>query len=119
MALTIAPSAIHPVDVWGALPVRVVTATPAAADYTTGGYTLTPGSGIPLGSPIFGVITLGDTGGTGAVVLKWNTSTSKLQAFWSGAVAEGGAAAAELAEVTAGTDLSAFTFTLLIIGINP
>lgn len=114
MALTITQSAIHPVDVWGALPVRVVTATPAAADYPTGGYTLTPGVGIPLGAPIFGVLTLGDTGGTTAVILKWNTATSKLQAFWTGAVIS-----TALAEVTAATDLSAFTFTLLIIGINP
>lgn len=114
MALTITPSTIHPVDVWGALPVRVVTATPAAADYAAGGYALTPGAGIPLGSPIFGVVVLGDTGGTTGVYLKWNTSTSKLQAFGTGA-----AAAGVLEEVANATDLSAFTFTLLIIGINP
>lgn len=119
MALTITPSALHPVDVFGALPVAIVTAKPAAADYTTGGYTLTPGAGFSLGSPIFGVVLLGDTGGTTAVYLKWNTTTSKLQAFQTAAIAATPAASAELAEVSAGTDLSAFTFTLLIFGINP
>jgi hypothetical protein len=113
MALTITKSKIHPEDVWGALPIAIVTAVPAAGDYATGGYTLTPGAGIPLGS-IFTVIPAGDTGGATGVLLKWNTTTQKLQAFWTGAAVSG-----FLAEVAATTDLSAFTFTLLILGINP
>lgn len=113
MALTITKSTIHPEDVWGALPIAIVTATPAASDYATGGYTLTPGVGIPLGS-IFAVLQLGDTGTTTEVRLKWNTTTQKLQAYWTGAAVSG-----FLAEVTPNTDLSGFTFTLLIIGINP
>ena len=114
MALTVTQSTIHPKDVWGDLPIAIVTATPAASDYPTGGYALTPGTGIPLGTPIFGVFTLGDTGGTTGVYLKWNTSTSLLQAFGTGPTSTG-----PLAEVASGTNLSAFTFTLLIVGINP
>ncbi len=114
MALTITQSTIHPKDVWGALPIAVVTATPAASDYVTGGYSLPPGTGIPLGTPIFGVFTLGDTGGTTGVLLKWNTSTSLLQVFVTGS-----AAGANFAEASAGSNFSGFTFTLLIVGINP
>jgi hypothetical protein len=113
MALTLTKSKIHPEDVWGALPIAFVTAVPAAADYTTGGYTLTPGTGIPLGS-IFTVIPAGASGGTVAVLLQWNTSTQKLQVYVSGAALSG-----DFAEAAAGADLSAFTFTLLILGINP
>jgi hypothetical protein len=112
MALTITPSALHPVDDWGALPIRFVTAKPAAADYATGGYTITPGQGIPLGS-IFTVIPVG---GQGGFEVQWNTATGKLQVFGNTATP---AANAPLTEVAAGTDLSALTLTLLVIGLNP
>jgi hypothetical protein len=116
MALTITQSTIHPVDDWGALPIRFVTAKPAAADYPTGGYTLTPGQGIPLGAPIFGVLHVATAAGASAIgaVPDFDPVTGKLRMLGTGSAAD-----AALAELAAGTDISALTFTLGIIGINP
>ena len=106
MALTIVPSSIYPNDVWGAVEVRFVNCTPAAADYATGGYTLTPGQGISLA-----VIYIVDyIGGLGGYTPVWNLTTQKLQVFQSAA------ALGPATEVPAATDLSGFTFQLVLIG---
>lgn len=80
MALTLTPSTILPTDVWGETRQCWVSAVPAASDYATGGYTLTPGSGLSLGTIDY-VIPIG---GQGGVVPVWNTTTSKLQMFGAG-----------------------------------
>lgn len=112
MALTITPNAVYPLDTWGSVEVRNVNAVPAASDYATGGYTLTPGSGIAL-QTIYFVL---PNGGQGGYVPVWNPATNKLQVFEQAAIAAAPSTASALAEVGAGTDLSALTFSLLVFG---
>jgi hypothetical protein len=106
MALTITPSTIYPNDVWGSVNVNWVNALPAVSDYTTGGYTLTPGQGIGLGV-IYFIIPVGGQAGYVPVL---NPATGKLQVW------ESAAGAGELQQVPNGADLSAVTFTLLLFG---
>lgn len=47
---------------------------------------------------------------TATVIVQYNQSTGKLQAFWSAATGN------KPLEVTSTTDLSAFTFNLIVIG---
>lgn len=47
---------------------------------------------------------------TATVIVQYNQSTGKLQAFWSAA------SGAKPLEVTSTTDLSAFTFNVVVIG---
>ena len=78
------------------------------ASYTTGGYTV-PGT-IGMTS-IFGLHQKAtNTAGIGYLIV-YNSQTSKIQVLWTG-----GATAAALAEITAGTNLSTVTATVLSIG---
>lgn len=77
MAYTVTANAVVPNDVWGKVEVRNVTLAPAASDYPTGGYALTPGSGISL-NKIYWAIPEGGQGGIDPV---WNPTTGKLQMF--------------------------------------
>lgn len=99
---------------------ELVNLNPAAADYATGGY-LIEGIGETTESTgnvgLYKVLTAIPAGGQGGFVPVWNPTTSKLQIFESAAVAATPAAAAPLAEVAAGTDLSAYSFELLLIGL--
>lgn len=106
MALTITATSALPLDVWGQTEVRFVNAVPAAADYATGGYSLTAGTGISLGT-IYYVIPLS---GQGGYVLQWSTATNKLLVY------QQSAATSALTQVPAATDLSALTFVLMILG---
>lgn len=80
MADPFIPSTTLPVDVWGQTEVRFGTINPAASDYVTGGYSLTPGQGISLGK-IYWALPIGGQGGVTPV---WNPVTSKLQMFGGG-----------------------------------
>ena len=79
MALTFTPDKLYPNDVWGSVEVRKVTATPAANDYPSGGYTVAPGAGISL-SQIYAIVIQSSPPGYNAVV---NSSTGKIQLFQS------------------------------------
>lgn len=106
MALTFKGGPNGAPEVWGKTEIRFYVATPAASDYTTGGYTLTPGQGISL-KIIYYVIPLG---GQAGYVPVWNTTTGKLQIY------QQSAATGPLTEVPASTNLSAESFSLLLIG---
>lgn len=102
---------------FGNLAGTIVTATPAAGDYVTGGY--------PLGPAEVGLRTLAcvvpmpSTKGAAATTMPvpaWDQVNQKLQAFESAAVAATPAVAALLAECAANTDLSAYQFQLLCLG---
>lgn len=96
---------------------RAAKGTPASSDYTTTGYTITPN--------LFGLLEIrsfvvagvdsasSSTNFTTAVVWQYNHATGKLQAFWSAAESS---SAGALAEVTASTDLSAYTVRVLVAG---
>lgn len=88
--------------------------TPGSSDYATKGYALdkTFGGAFPLGvikSLIFAGVNMSSEPTT-MILPVYNYSTSKLMMIW------GVGSAAAFAEVTNGTDLSAFTFVLDVVG---
>ena len=114
MAYTITKTPDGDVSI-GNLRGEIVNLQPAAADYATGGYLIegiggaTENAGNVGMDKVLGVIPLG---GNFGYTLVWNPTTSKLEVFWGGPALSG-----VLAQVPAGTDLSALTFLLLLIGI--
>lgn len=96
---------------------ELVNLIPASSDYAIGGYLMEGIGGNPLTSgnvgmdKILGVIPCGDNDATSAYFLKWNTSTQKLQVFQDSTNGN------PMSEVPANTDLSAFSFQLLLIGL--
>lgn len=92
----------------------------AVADYTgpagPGGY-VAGGEAVAAGAVKLGAIEVAFDGlasgaaATDAVIYHYNRGTGKVQAFWGN-----GAAASQLTEVTAGTDLSAYTGRLVFMG---
>jgi hypothetical protein len=95
---------------------EIVTLNDAATAYVTGGYPFVDQSTVNnagTGSvnvdlwKIVGIIPLGGQGGITPV---YNLTTKKLQMFWVNALTSA------LGEVPNGTDLSALTFQLLVIG---
>lgn len=88
---------------------QVATASFGSLDYPTGGYPVAPSvCGL---SRIRGIWEIGLSGTPVGVVWKWNKTTSKLQAFWTGA-----GLGAALAEVASGTDLSAMQVQFIFNG---
>jgi hypothetical protein len=112
MPYTITASAFKPVDVWGSLAVRLVTLQPAASDYPTGGYVLTPGTNINLNTILFAFVASNPSG----FVANWDQATSSLIFYESPAIAAAPAVAAPLSQVAANTDLSAFSFLIVVLG---
>lgn len=111
MAYTIAAYSVKPNDVWGSQEVRLVTLKPAASDYATGGYALTPGVGLSLKTVTWALV-LNSNG----YMTSFNTSTGKLQ-FFGGAAASGtisipvGANAGTTGPVYSGAVANTFTTT--------
>lgn len=114
MAYTVKKNADGDVSL-GSLRAEIVTLQPAAADYATGGYLIqgiggtTENTGNVGMDKVLGVLPMG---GNMGYQLIWNQATSKLQVWWTGPAFSG-----VLAQVPAGTDLSALAFQLLVIGI--
>lgn len=98
----------------GSLRAEQVQLQPAAADYAPGGYLIQGIAGSTEATGNVGlskVLFVIPVGGQGGYVPVFNPATSKVQMF------QQGAAAGALTEVAAGTDLSAFTFNLLVVGL--
>lgn len=88
---------------------QAATASFGSADYPSGGYAVLPSvCGL---SAIRGIWEIGFTGTLVPVVWKWNKTTKKLQAFWTGPAFSG-----VLVEVTANTDLSAMQVQFMFSG---
>jgi hypothetical protein len=100
---------------------EIVTLVDAAAAYVTGGYpfqsqanynnqllTSTP---IGINVDLWKIDTVQPWGGQGGITPVWNPATQKLQMLWGGA-----AVSSPQVEVPNGTDLSAYTFLLCVIG---
>jgi hypothetical protein len=90
---------------------------PASADYATGGYAINSQEAV-LNNPsltancdLYKIVAVLPAGNQGGYVPVWNSATGKLQIFDTGA-----ASGNPLAQAAANTDLSAFTFRLLLIG---
>ena len=113
MAYTVTANAVVPNDVWGKVEVRNVTLAPAVADYPTGGYALTPGSGISL-NKIYWAIPEGGQGGIDPV---WNPTTGKLQMF---ATAPSAGIPLSLGPVSTAATQSTYTSAglLTVVGAN-
>lgn len=112
MAFTVAKNTDGDVSL-GNLRAELVTLTPAASDYAPGGYAITA-AGIGM-NKILGVLPVGDTGGDG-YILKWNAATGKLQVFAVQVTTAGSTIYAPV-ELAVSTDLSSYTFQLLVIGL--
>jgi hypothetical protein len=155
MAYTITLMATLSLDVWGKTEVRFVQLVPAASDYPTGGYAITPGVNISLRA-VYGVVSIGGQGGylpvwvpttgklmirsvgsvtpSGTISIPIATNVGTTSPVYAGNVANqftttgsatsitnatftgAATAAAQAAEVGAGTDLSSFTFLLMVLG---
>lgn len=93
----------------GAFRGRVVGWT-GPSTYTTGGDAFVANG---ISTPEIVLPTIARNATTGAIVLRYDHATGKMQAFWgdNDAVADGA-----LVEVANGTDLSAYTARLLVLG---
>lgn len=113
MAYTFTPIPSMQLDVWGKTEVRFMQLQPAASDYPTGGYAVTPGTNISLRS-VYAVIPMGITATTRTTtfVPVYNTTTAKIQMFWSGAAAVAGTISQPSFTVQAGTIGSNMTIGL-------
>ena len=91
MAYTFTPIPTMVNDVWGKTEVRFMQLQPAATDYPTGGYLITPGTNISLRA-VYAMIPMGITATTRTttVIPVYNTTTAKIQMFWSPATTAGG-----------------------------
>lgn len=105
-------SSQYPAVSVGGMRGRVVQVSFTAADYATGGYSITPQS-VNL-NEVYGAFVLGVSNNaiTTGVYWQYNAQTQKLQAFVSN-----GASPAFLNEAPAATDVSAQKVRLLIVGV--
>jgi hypothetical protein len=96
-------------QIWGK--VRIVMATyTGSASYGTGGDALPGNLGL---RNIRGVFQIGQNTASAGILSEWNTTTAKLQLFWTGALVS-----TALAEVTAATNVSTMVWTVLVISID-
>jgi hypothetical protein len=101
-------------NVWGRIRLEHVILKPALSDYTPGGYFIQGIGGTTEATGNVGLDKVGyalPIGGQGGIVPVWSPSSPRLQ-MW-----EQGSSAGPLTEVAAGTDLSAYTFNLLLVGL--
>src|SRR6185312_650291 len=115
MALTLSGTEI---DVLGKHRVAWMKATPAAADYPTGGYAISADQITGFGaSATILEVDVSVSSASGAIttlpVMNYNATTGKLQAFVTGA-----AATDLLEEAASDFDLSAFVFALKVVAAN-
>jgi hypothetical protein len=92
---------------------ELVTLQPSVSDYATGGYSIKGIGGTTVATGNVGidkVLFVLPVGGQGGLQVAWNTTTSKIQMF-----ADSTSALAAV-EVANATDLSGYTFSLLVIG---
>ena len=89
---------------------------PSSSDYATGGYAINSqeavlnNSALTANCDLYKIITVQPAGGQGGYNPKWNPVTGKLQIWQSGTATN------PESEVPVNTDLSAYTFLLLLIG---
>lgn len=87
-----------------------VTLQPAVSDYATGGYAVVDGeqynanSSLTINCDLWRVIGVVPIGNQSGYELDWNTTSKKVEVYKGGT------------QVSAGTDLSAFAFQLLLYG---
>lgn len=99
----------------GNLRAELMTLTPSSSDYATGGYLVEGIGGATEGTGNVGldkVLFVVPAGGQGGYVPVWNPATSKVQVFDTGA-----SSGAALTEKANGSDLSAYNFQLLVVGL--
>mgnify|MGYP001607181416 CR=1 FL=1 len=90
---------------------------PVAADYPLGGYPLIDGvsvvnnSALKANVDLYRILTALPAGNNLGYVVEFNTTTKSVVLY------QQGAAAGQLTQVATGTDLSALTFRLLLIGL--
>jgi hypothetical protein len=91
-------------DVWGGrYRVRLYDAVPAASDYATGGYSITPASiGLGATGTILGVECIAQSGGTSFYLAAWQPSTKKLIFVWSAGFTPAGTVAAPTINIAGG-----------------
>lgn len=100
-------------DVWGRHVADDYSLVPAISDYATGGYLIQGISGTTETTGNVALAKVGyviPIGGQGGYMPVWNPVTSKLEIY------QGAAGLGANTQVPANTDLSAFTFHLLVIG---
>ena len=87
------------------------TAVPAASDYATAGYTVTPATfGLQIIRNLWVAGTASTAAPTVAVLWQWDKTSGKLQAFGSAVGATG------ISEMAASTDLSSITIRVIVEG---
>ena len=101
----------------GSLNGEFVSLSDSVSDYATGGYAIIGGETAANASApstincdLWRVLTAIPVGNQGGLEPVWNANTGKLQMYWNGA-ANGPAV-----EVPNGTDLSGYSFNLLLLG---
>ena len=100
-------------DVWGRHRLEQVQLQPAVSDYAPGGYLIQGIGGTTESTGNVGIDKVGyviPIGGQGGYVPVWSGSSPRLQ-IW-----QQSAATSALTEVPAATDLSKYTFNLLVVG---
>ena len=100
-------------DVWGRRRLEHVQLKPAVSDYAPGGYLIQGIGGTTESRGNVGITSVEfvvPVGGQGGYVPVWSPSSPRLQVW------QQSAATSALTEVPAGTDLSAYTFNLLVVG---
>ena len=89
---------------------------PSSSDYATGGYAINSqeavlnNSALTANCDLYKIITVLPAANQGGYAPVWNASTGKLQIF------QGASGLGPDTEVPANTDLSAYTFLLLLVG---
>lgn len=95
---------------------EIVQLTDSTSDYPTGGYAIIDGvsvvnnSALAQNVDLYRVVVAEPAGGQGGYNIVWNPATKKIQVF------QGAAGLGPGTEVPANTDLSAYTFQLLLAG---
>lgn len=94
-----------------------VSLSDSVSDYATGGYAIIGGetannAGAPstINCDLWKVLTALPVGGQGGIEPVWNPNTQKVQMWWNGS------ANSAAVEVPNGTDLSGYSFNLLLLG---
>lgn len=96
----------------GSLNGELISLSDSVSDYATGGYSIVGGeaynanSSLTINCDLWRILTVVPVGGQGGYSPVWNSTTQKVQIFPNNS----------LTEATANTDLSAYTFNLLILG---
>lgn len=93
---------------------ELITLKPAVSDYATGGYLLQGIGGTTEGTGNVGldkILWVTPVGGQGGLSPVWNPTTSKLQIY------QGGSSGHPENEVPPNTDLSSYSFQLLVEGL--